>query len=86
MLGGLCRAGFDRSDSRSVRSIDERMSPTLVLDFADGKPAGRHPVQCSRDIARPNTPGGAVLEFDDVAFLVLRNQHALPFSVDWPAA
>jgi hypothetical protein len=53
-----------------VQTIDENMRATLIVDFRDRKPGGRHPEQRNREIAKPNTPSRAVLKFDDVALLV----------------
>ena len=62
-----------------MQTIDKDVRATLVVDFSDLKPGGRHPVQQRyREIARSNTPSRAVLKFDDVTLVVFLDTHSVP--------
>src|SRR5580692_4053623 len=61
----------------SVIGIDQRVRGEFIVDIEQPQFGGRQPAQGIIDIAGENLPRRAIVEFDEMAFGVLRDFHGL---------
>jgi CspA family cold shock protein len=71
----------DDANARAVQSIEKSVRAKFAVDFVDGKPSRRHPVQRSFEIGRPDTPFRTVLKLDNVALVMCLDAHSAPFAL-----
>ena len=71
----VCVCG-DHSYSRAVRLTDKRVRATFVVYCHDPKLGSWQPLQGRSHVARPDAPPGSVFQLDDMALVVVCNQHS----------
>ena len=71
----VCVCG-DHSYSRAVRLTDKGVRATFVVYCHDLKLGSWQPLQGRSHVAGPDAPPGSVFQLDDVALVVVCNQHS----------
>ena len=71
----VCVCG-DHSYSRAVRLTDKGVRATFVVYCLDLKLGSWQPLQGRSHVAGPDAPPGSVFQLDDMALVVVCNQHS----------